>query len=68
MSQQIRHTKDVPVTSTPVKKATTSVFSTYAQTLGKSEDELLQTLKMCYEEPDEEVRITTTFESNEEGF
>ena len=68
MSQQIRHTKDVPVTSTPVKKATTYVFSTYAQTLGKSEDELLQTLKMCYEEPDEEVRITTTFESNEEGF
>ena len=38
-----------------------SPFTTYAQSLGKSEEELLQTLKLCYEEADEEVRATDTF-------
>ena len=67
-SQQVHHTKDIPVTPTPAKETAISAFSNYACSLGKSEDELLQTLRMCYEEPDEEVRITNTFESDEEGF
>ena len=62
-SQQIHHIKD-----TPIEKPVTSTFSAYTHTVGKSEDELLQTLKLCYKEPNEEVRITTTFQSDKEGF
>ena len=77
-SQQVRHAEDVPDTPTPdtptpdtptpVKTASVSTFSAYAQSLGKLENELLQTLRMCYKEPDEEVRVASTFESDKEGF
>ena len=67
-TQQIHHTKSAPVTPAPVEKTTTSAFSIYAHSIGKSEDELLQTLRMCYKETDKEVRIASTFESNEEDF
>ncbi|KAF8548978.1 hypothetical protein OG21DRAFT_1488921 [Imleria badia] len=46
----------------PPTPATLSAIDIYVQTLttqGKSEAEVLQTLKMCYEEPTEEVAITT---------
>ena len=60
-SQQILHTKAtlVPTSST---KPDPSSFTAYAQSLGKSEEELLQTLKLCYEEADEEVKAAETFE------
>lgn len=66
--QQICCTEDIPVNPTPTEKTITSAFATYACTLGKSEDELLQTLRMCYEKSNEEVRVATTFKSDEEGF
>ena len=59
-SQQILHTEATPV-PTSSTKPDPSPFATYAQTLGKSEEELLQTLKLCYEEADEEVKTTETF-------
>ena len=62
--QQILHTEEVSVT--PVTKPKPSLLSDYAHTLGKSEDEILQTLKLCYEEPEEEVQITETFEDLED--
>ena len=67
-SQQVHHAEDVPDTPAPVKMATVLTFSAYAQSPGKLENELLQTLRMYYKEPDEEVRVATTFESDEEGF
>ena len=59
-SQQILHTEATPVT-TPPPKSKPSPFADYAQSLGKSEEELLQTLKLCYEEQDEEVKAAETF-------
>ena len=59
--QQILHTEATPVLTSPTK-SDPSPFATYAQSLGKSEEELLQTLKLCYEEADEEVRAAETFE------
>ena len=62
--QQILNTKEVPVI--PVVKPKFSVLSKYAHTLGKSEDEVLQTLKLCYEEPNKEVQIAETFDDLED--
>ena len=59
--QQILHTEETLV-STPPTKPKSSLFTEYAQSLGKSEEELLQTLKLCYEEQDEEVKAAKTFE------
>ena len=67
-SQQIRTTEEPQViteksliTPSP-KNPEPSPFATYAQSLGKSEEELLQTLKLCYEDLDEEVKVAETFE------
>ncbi|KAF8546318.1 hypothetical protein OG21DRAFT_1491346 [Imleria badia] len=65
---QYVHTADTivgpPATPpTPTPPATTSAINAYVRTLttqGKSEAKVLQTLKMCYEEPVEEVAVTTT--------
>ena len=59
-SQQILHTEAAPVAIPPTKPKS-SPFADYAQSIGKSEEELLQTLKLCYEEPDEEVKAAETF-------
>lgn len=74
-SQTSRPTQQVGLTtSTQVTPTVTTslVFSSYAQTLRKTEEELLQTLKLCYEEPEEpteNVAVATTFKSlNKEGF
>ena len=60
-SQQILHTEVTPIPTSSTKPDPPS-FAAYAQSLGKSEEELLQTLKLCYEEADEEVKATETFE------
>ena len=60
-SQQVLHTEETPV-PTPSTKPKPSPFADYAQSLGKSEEELLQTLKLCYEEQDKEVKVAETFE------
>ena len=60
-SQQILHTEATPV-PTFSTKPDPSPFTAYTQSLGKSEEELLQTLKLCYEEADEEVKVAETFE------
>ena len=59
--QQVLHTEETPVTP-PVTKPKTSSFADYAHSLGKTEEELLQTLKLCYEDQDEEVKAAETFE------
>ena len=58
--QQILHTEETPV-SAPIAKPRSSPFADYALSLGKMEEELLQTLKLCYEEG-EEVKAAETFE------
>ena len=60
-SQQVLHTEATPV-PTSSTKPDPSPFAAYAQSLGKSEEELLQTLKLCYEEEEEEVKAAETFE------
>ena len=60
-SQQILRAEEVPVVP-PTVKTKSSPFAEYAQSLGKSEEELLQTLKLCYEDQDEEVKAAETFE------
>ena len=62
--QQILNTEEVPVT--PTTKSKPSILSDYAHTLGKSEDEILQTLKHCYKEPEEEIQIMETFDDLED--
>ena len=59
-SQQILHTEETPV-PIPSAKPESSLFANYAQSLGKSEEELLQTLKLCYEGQDKEVKAAETF-------
>ena len=59
--QQILHTEETPVTP-PATKPKSSPFADYAQSLGKTEEELLQTLKLCYEDQEEEVKAAETFE------
>ena len=59
--QQILHTEETPITP-PAAKPKSSPFTDYARSLGKSEEELLQTLKLCYEEQEEEVKVAETFE------
>ena len=61
LSQQILHTEATPVPALPAKPKS-SPFAEYAQSLGKLEEELLQTLKLCYKEQDEEVKAAETFE------
>ena len=63
--QQILNTEEVPIT--PTTKPKFLILSDYACTLGKSKDEILQTLKPCYEEPDEEIQVAETFDDLE-GF
>ena len=58
--QQILHTEETPAAS-PVTKSKSFPFTDYAQSLGKTEEELLQTLKLCYEDQDEEVKGAETF-------
>ena len=60
-SQQILHTEEAPA-APPTAKSKSFPFVEYAQSLGKSEEELLQTLKLCYEDLDEEVKAAETFE------
>ena len=62
--QQILNTEEVPIT--PVTKPKLSILSDYTCALGKSEDEILQTLKLCYEEPEEEVQVVETFNDLED--
>ena len=59
--QQILNTEEIPITP-PVSKPKSSPFTDYAQSLGKTEEELLQTLKLCYEDQEEEVKAAETFE------
>ena len=59
--QQILHTEETPIPSSSTKPKS-SLFAEYAQSLGKLEEEMLQTLKLCYEEQDEEVKTAETFE------
>ena len=59
-SQQILYTEETPI-SIPSTKPKPSPFMDYAQSLGKSKEELLQTLKLCYKELDEEVKAAKTF-------
>ena len=59
--QQILHTEETPATP-PVIKPKSSPFADYARSLGKMEEELLQTLKLCYEDQEEEVKAMETFE------
>ena len=67
-SQQIRIAEEPQVTikESPIipssEKSKPSPFAAYAQSLGKSEEELLQTLKLCYEDFDKEVKAAETFE------
>ena len=46
----------------PVHKPKSSPFADYAHSLGKTKEELLQTLKLCYEDQDKEVKAVETFE------
>ena len=59
-SQQILHTEATPV-PTSSTKPDPSPSTSYTQSLGKSEEELLQTLKLCYEEADKEIKVAETF-------
>ena len=61
LSQQIPHTEETP-TAPPAAKSKSSPCMEYAQLLGKSEEELLQTLKLCYEDLDKGVKAAETFE------
>ena len=58
--QQILHMEEAPATP-PAVKPKPSPFANYARSLEKSEEELLQTLKLCYEDLDEEVKAAETF-------
>ena len=60
-SQQVLLAEETPTPTLPTKPKS-SPFADYAQSLGKSKEELLQTLKLCYEEQDEEVKAAETFE------
>ena len=60
-SQQVLHTEETLV-PTPPTKSESSLFADYTKSLGKTETELLQTLKLCYEEQDKEVKAAETFE------
>ena len=59
--QQVLHMEETPVTP-PTTKPKSSPFAEYACSLGKTEEEHLQTLKLCYEDQDEEVKVAETFE------
>ena len=59
--QQVLLTEEAPVTPPPAQPKS-SPFAEYAQSLRKTEGELLQTLKLCYEDLDEEVKAVETFE------
>ena len=59
--QQVLHMKETPVTP-PITEPKSSPFAEYARSLGKTEEELLQILKLCYEDQDEEVKAAETFE------
>ena len=59
--QQILNAEEAPTTPLPNPKPKSSPFANYIWSLGKTEDELLQTLKLCYEEQEEEVKIAKTF-------
>ena len=59
--QQVLHTEETPV-NPPATKPKSSPFVDYAHSIGKTEEELLQTLKLCYEDQEEEVRAAETFE------
>ena len=58
--QQVLHTEQTPVTP-PVDMPKSSPFADYACSLGKTKEELFQTLKLCYEDQDEEVKAVETF-------
>ena len=62
-SQQILTMEEPPTTPTKPKSST---LSNYACTIGKSEDEILQTLKLCYEEPNKEIKVMETFDDLED--
>ena len=65
-SQQILNMEEVPTIPTQTAKQKSSVLSDYAHILGKLEDKVLQTLKLCYKEPGEEVKIVETFSDQED--
>ena len=45
----------------PTTKPKSSPFTDYACSLRKTEEELLQILKLCYEDQEEEVKAAETF-------
>ena len=59
--QQILHTEETPTTSPSNSRPKSSPFANYTRSLGKTKDGLLQTLKLCYEEQEEEVKAAETF-------
>lgn len=58
--------EETPVTPAQSAKPTPSILANYMYTLGKSEDEILQTLKLCYKEPDKEIKVVETFDDLED--
>ena len=59
---QIHNTEMTAMPSTPVPAPAPSALTKYVQTLEKTEDEVLQILKLCYKELAEEVAVADTFE------
>ena len=66
--QMVRNTETTTL-ATPVIATTTPIdlFIQNLTTKGKSPEDILQTLKICYEDDEENMAATTTF-SDEEGF
>ena len=64
-SQQILHTEETPA-APPITKSKPSPIVDYARSLGKTEEELFQTLKLCYEDQEEEVKTAETYEELED--
>lgn len=66
--QQVWNTETTVTTLTLASMLPQSNLMKYVHTLGKTEDKDLQILKLCYEEPTEEVAIVDTFEMIEEAY
>ena len=68
--QQVRNTEtSEPTVTTTATIAPVTPIDTYIQNLttkGKSSEDILQTLKICYEDDGEEVAAATTFPDNED--
>ena len=68
--QQVRNTEtSEPSVTTTATIAPVTPIDAYIQNLtikGKSPEDILQTLKICYEDDGEEVAVATTFPDNED--